>query len=66
VIAAGCSDLCANCYWHKNLRNKFDQNQKAFESSYLKQQYENYTDWLEKKVGAHKAALYINKHIHFF
>jgi hypothetical protein len=66
IIAAGCSDLCADCYWHKNLWNKFDQNQKAFESSYLKQQYENYTDWLEKKVGAHKAALYINKHIHFF
>ena len=25
-----------------------------------------YTDWLEKKVGSHKAALYINKHTHFF
>ncbi|WP_111835115.1 transposase, partial [Acinetobacter baumannii] len=45
---------------------KFDQNQKVFESSDLKQQYENYIGWLEKKVGSHKAALYINKHTHFF
>lgn len=66
IITAGCADLCDDCYWHKNLWNKFDQNQKVFESSYLKQQYENYTDWLEKKVGSHKAALYINKHTHFF
>jgi len=66
MIAAGCADLCDDCYWHQNLWNKFDQNQKVFESSYLKQQYENYTGWLEKKVGSHKAALYINKHIHFF
>ena len=66
MIAAGCADLCADCYWHQNLWNKFDQNQKVFESSYLKQQYENYIGWLEKKVGSHKAALYINKHTHFF
>ena len=66
MIAAGCADLCDDCYWHKNLWNKFDQNQKAFESSDLKKQYEDYTDWLEKKVGSHKAALYINKHTHFF
>ena len=66
MIAAGCADLCDDCYWHKNLWNKFDQNQKAFESSDLKKQYEDYTDWLEKKVCSHKAALYINKHTHFF
>ncbi len=40
MIAAGCADLCDDCYWHQNLWNKFDQNQKVFESSYLKQQYE--------------------------
>ncbi|ABO10689.2 hypothetical protein JUNP543_2638 [Acinetobacter baumannii] len=66
MIAAGCADLCDDCYWHQNLWNKFDQNQKVFESSDLKQQYENYIGWLEKKVGSHKAALYINKHTHFF
>ena len=66
MIAAGCADLCDDCYWHQNLWNKFDQNQNVFESSYLKQQYESYTSWLEKKVGSHKAALYINKHTHFF
>ena len=66
LIAAGCADLCDDCYWHKNLWNKFEQNQNAFQSSYLKQQYDNYTNWLEKKVGSHKAALYINKHTHFF
>ena len=66
MITAGCADLCDNCYWHQNLWNKFDQNHNAFESIYLKQQYESYTDWLEKKVGSHKAALYINKHTHFF
>ena len=66
MIAAGCADLCADCYWHQNLWNKFDQNHNAFESTYLKQQYESYTDWLEKKIGSHKAALYINKHTHFF
>ncbi|AHJ91701.1 hypothetical protein U476_01275 [Acinetobacter baumannii PKAB07] len=65
-MAAGCADLCDDCYWHQNLWNKFDQNQKVFESSDLKQQYENYIGWLEKKVGSHKAALYINKHTHFF
>ena len=66
MITAGCADLCDNCYWHQNLWTKFDQNHNAFESIYLKQQYESYTDWLEKKVGSHKAALYINKHTHFF
>lgn len=66
MIAAGCANFCDGCYWRKNLWNKFDQNHKAFESTYLKQQYEGYTDWLEKKVGSHKAALYINKHTHFF
>jgi hypothetical protein len=66
MIAAGCADLCADCYWHKSLWNKFDQNQNAFEFTYLKQQYESYIDWLEKKVGSHKATLYINKHTHFF
>jgi len=66
MIAAGCADLCDDCYWHQNLWNKFDQNQKVFESSDLKRHYENYIGWLEKKVGSHKAALYINKHTHFF
>lgn len=66
MIAAGCADLCDDCYWHQNLWDKFDQNQKIFESSYLKQHYESYIGWLEKKVGSHKAALYINKHTHFF
>ncbi len=28
MIAAGCADLCDDCYWHQNLWNKFDQNQK--------------------------------------
>lgn len=50
MITAGCADLCDNCYWHQNLWNKFDQNHNAFESIYLKQQYESYTDWLEKKL----------------
>ena len=44
MIAAGCADLCAECYWHQNLWNKFDQNQNVFESTYIKQQYESYTD----------------------
>ncbi len=33
---------------------------------FLKKQYENYVLWLVDLVGAHQAALYLNKHTHFF
>lgn len=66
VIAAGCGALCDSCYWHKNLWFKANQNSNLFESKYLKNIYEQYMEWLENKVGANKAALYISKHTHFF
>lgn len=66
IIAAGCGDLCDSCYWHKNLWFKVNQNSNLFESKYLKNIYVQYIEWLENKVGANKAALYINKHTHFF
>lgn len=65
MIPAGCPDLCDNCYWHKNLWDKASRNIKAFQSTHLQTQYEQYLIWLENKVGANKAALYINRHIHF-
>lgn len=66
MIAAGCGDLCDSCYWHKNLWFKVNQNSNLFESNYLKNIYLQYIEWLENKVGANKAALYISKHTHFF
>lgn len=66
LISAGCSDLCDRCYWRKNLWVKFNQNIHLFESSFLKKQYENYVCWLSDSVGEHQAALYLNKHTHFF
>ena len=66
MIAAGCGDLCDDCYWRGNLWKKYNQNINLFESSFLKKQYENYTHWLADQVGAKKAALYLNKHTHFF
>ena len=66
MISAGCGDLCDDCYWIKNLWSKFHQNIYLFESSFLKKQYENYVLWLVDLVGAHQAALYLNKHTHFF
>lgn len=66
MIAAGCGDLCDSCYWHKNLWFKVNQNLNLFESKYLKNIYTQYIEWLENKVGANKAALYISKHTHFF
>lgn len=66
LISAGCADLCDHCYWRKNLWVKFDQNIHLFESVFLKKQYENYVYWLAESVGEHQAALYLNKHTHFF
>ncbi|MEN8362426.1 transposase [Acinetobacter baumannii] len=66
MIAAGCGDLCDSCYWHKNLWFKVKQNLNLFESNCLKNIYVQYIEWLENKVGANKAALYISKHTHFF
>lgn len=66
LISAGCADLCDHCYWRKNLWAKFNQNIHLFESSFLKKQYENYVHWLADSVGEHQAALYLNKHTHFF
>ena len=66
LISAGCADLCDHCYWRKNLWIKFNQNIHLFESSFLKKQYENYVHWLATSVGEHQAALYLNKHTHFF
>ena len=66
MISAGCGDLCDDCYWIKNLWSKFHQNIYLFESSFLKKQYENYVHWLATSVGEHQAALYLNKHTHFF
>ncbi|MGQ1305351.1 transposase [Acinetobacter baumannii] len=66
MLPAGYSDLCDNCYWHKNLWQKAHRNIKILQYSHLQSQYENYVNWLESKVGANKAALYINKHTHFF
>lgn len=66
MIPAGCPDLCDNCYWHKNLWEKARRNIKLFQSQHLQTQYEQYLLWLEDKVGANKAALYVNKHTHFF
>ena len=66
MIAAGCGDLCDDCYWRGNLGKKYNQNINLFESSFLKKQYGNYTHWLANQVGAKKAALYLNKHTHFF
>lgn len=66
LLPAGCADLCDDCYWHKNLWSKASLNIKLFNYSHLQYQYEKYLSWLEAKVGAHKAALYVNKHTHFF
>lgn len=66
MIAAGCADLCSDCYWRKNLWKKFSQNIQLFENDFLKKQYENYIHWLTDQVGAHKAAVYIHKHTDFF
>ncbi|QXR19622.1 transposase [Acinetobacter variabilis] len=66
LIAAGCGDVCEDCYWYKNLWQKYNQNLSIFESPFLKQQYKKYTSWLMNEVGTHKAALYLNKHTYFF
>lgn len=66
MIAAGCSDLCDDCYWNENLWKKYNKNIGLFEYSFLITQYKNYTFWLANQVGIHKAALYLNKHTHFF
>lgn len=66
MIAAGCSDICNTCYWYENLWKKHNQNRNLFEDLFLKKQYEDYTLWLSTQVGVHKAALYLNKHTHFF
>ena len=48
-----------------SLWEKARRNIKALQSQHLQAQYEQYLLWLEDKVGANKAALYVNKHTHF-
>ncbi|WP_098729654.1 transposase [Acinetobacter baumannii] len=66
MLPAGYADLCDSCYWHKNLWEKANRNLKSFQYKHLQLGYEHYINWLETRVGAHKAAVYVNKHTHFF
>ena len=66
MIASGCSPMCDSCYWQENLWKKLRKNKNLFESKWLQNIYEEYIVWLESKVGSKQAALYINKHTHFF
>ncbi|WP_461196980.1 hypothetical protein [Acinetobacter pittii] len=66
MIPAGRGDYCEVCSWHQVLERKVERLVNNLEDINLQQHFKNYIQWLEQRVGPHKASLFINKHINFF
>ncbi|KQG98249.1 hypothetical protein APC57_03790 [Acinetobacter baumannii] len=65
-IPAGRGNYCEKCSWHQTLERKVGKLVNNLEDVNLREHFKNYTNWLEQRVGPHKAALFITKHIKFF
>ncbi len=65
-IPAGRGDLCERCSWHQSLERRIVKLVNNLENHYLRECFKNYAKWLEQKLGPHKTALVVNKHIGFF
>ncbi len=65
-IAAGRGDYCEKCSWHQALERKVDKLANNLKDVNIREHFQNYTNWLEQRVGPHKATLFLTKHIKFF
>ncbi|EHU1705208.1 MULTISPECIES: hypothetical protein [Acinetobacter calcoaceticus/baumannii complex] len=65
-ISAGRGNYCEICSWHRALERKTTKLMSDLEDFNLQTYFKNYTEWLEQRLGAHKTALLISKHIYFF
>ncbi len=65
-IPAGRGDYCEKCSWHQALERKVDKLANNLKDVNIREHFQNYTNWLEQRVGPHKATLFITKHIKFF
>jgi hypothetical protein len=65
-MPAGRGNKCENCYWSNLLERRAKINSAGFVSIQFTQYFISYSEWLLSRVGAHKAAISINKYYSFF
>lgn len=66
AVPAGRGAQCERCYWEKTLKNRIVLNKSAFSNIVMERNFELFGTWLLQRIGAHKAALTINKYVPFF
>jgi len=65
-MPAGYGKRCEDCYWEQLLDKRVTLSREAFSSSEIRNHFDVFGHWLGAEVGAHKAAITINKYVDFF
>lgn len=65
-IPAGRGKACEECYWKKLLDKKVHLSAAMFEGSSLQNDWISFGHWLQKRRGAERAAVLINRYASFF
>lgn len=66
LMVGGRENKCESCYWQELLAKRIQMNCEIFYSFTYAQLFEQFSEWLGQEVGAHKAAITINKYVDFF
>ena len=65
-MPAGCGKQCWTCYWEDLARCRIRINTAGLARPVLAERFADFGAWLIAKIGAHKAALRIHRHLAFF
>lgn len=66
LVPAGRGRECEECGWKSLFQKRLDMNSKGFTTDCITALFIQFGEWLLDRSGAHKAALSINGHYHFF
>lgn len=65
-MPAGRGDQCESCYWRGLAIKRLDINAQGFLHTAIQQNFLRFGSWLIDQVGAHKAALTLQRYVEFF
>lgn len=65
-MPAGRGDQCESCYWRSLATKRVELNLQGFSHMTMRQDFQRFGLWLIDEVGAHKAALKLQRYVEFF
>lgn len=66
MMPAGRGSQCELCYWTDLLTKRVAMALEQFSRPSMQELFRQFGDWLSRRVGAHKAAITVNRYLPFF